>query len=158
MYIVLDVCYHLDAIMHVLLACAMSCVCAHPEAVRGRCFVLVSVVDTWFRQRAHQRSSAGWGTLALFSGAAARTQCLQAAFGMASDCVLWLGNIPGFLCEQEVLAELAAYMLRPVRILLRRRRPGEEPLHSICAFTTMVGQPYVPTLACPDHQCVRAIV
>ena len=39
---------------------------------------------------------------------------------------LWCGNIPEQLSEPEVLAELAAYGVRPYKMRLRCRGAGQE--------------------------------
>ena len=43
----------------------------------------------------------------------------------ASSCV-WFGNIPGYLDEPGALQELAAYGIRPYKLVLRPSRDSEE--------------------------------
>jgi len=46
---------------------------------------------------------------------------------MGDPCQLWMGNVPPGLSEQEVIATLALYSVRPYKVALRHRTGGEVP-------------------------------
>ena len=59
-------------------------------------------------------------------------ECSRAGFLiMHSSCLgtsnqVWIGNIPHALSEQDVLSELAAYHIRPCKLVLKKRQELEE--------------------------------
>jgi len=52
--------------------------------------------------------------------------------------VVWCGNIPHYLSEDELLHELAAYNVRPSKAVLRNRKFGEDLLYIYIIFVVLL--------------------